>query len=99
MPDIPPEVIEALKNSPLNLDVAYIEAKRNRSTVISWLQAEAERQRLTPEQKRGYFIGALSLMGLYDFQKKYDEEIRPLELLWEQAAYTDERHTEPPLPA
>ena len=100
-PHIPPEVIEAFKKSPLDIDKYYQEARENDGELISLMQIIAERFRKegnhNEEYKRGVLVGMLATLKLVGLK----EESQTLAKLFELPAHTDEIHTpaDPPLSA
>ena len=95
IPAIPPEVIEAFKNKPLNLidEQRYIQL--HRADLARWLYGSAEKNCHEPEQKRAYLLGALSVLGLLKFSKENADVVQLLERLYESESHVDESHIDP----
>lgn len=97
IPEIPPAVIEAFKNKSFDLLDEMRDLNGNRAELARWLRASAEKNFHTPEQKRAYILGALSVFGLLKLNKEYTETFQLLERLYQNDSYIDEKHTEPPV--
>lgn len=100
-PHIPPEVIEAFKDSPFDVNQFYNEIKDTDGKMLLALEAIAERFRKSDtesaEFKRGVLIGILATIKMYDIK----EGSEWLKGLFNQSAHIDEQHSpvDPPLSA
>lgn len=101
--DIDSEVIAALRNHPLDPEQVLKNIKNENAELATWLYAQAENARdITTEdrpqtagEKRAFMLGVAAALGAVGFAEVYRTQLKPLEELFREAPYTDERHTPP----